>query len=70
MSEYAKKSGIQKALLIHDKNDRIIPYSNTEALAKNWPAAKVLPVENTGHYKMLWAPAVINPTIAFFKALD
>jgi pimeloyl-ACP methyl ester carboxylesterase len=69
MSEYAKKSGIQKALLIHDVNDRIIPFSNTEALAKNWPAAKVLPVENTGHYKMLWAPAVINPTIAFFKEL-
>lgn len=70
MNEYAKKSGIKDALLIHDKNDRIINFSNTEAIAKNWPAAKVLQVENTGHYKMLWAPVVVNATIDFFKQLE
>ncbi len=70
MNEYAKKSRIKDALLIHDKNDRIINFSNTEAIAKNWPAAKVLQVENTGHYKMLWAPEVIKATIDFFKRLE
>lgn len=70
MNEYAKKSGIKNALLVHDKNDRVIPYSNTEALAKDWEAANVLQVENTGHYKMLWAPVVVNATIDFFKGLE
>ncbi len=70
MSEYAKRSGIPNALLIHDKGDKVIPFSNTEALAKDWPAAKILQVENTGHYKMLWAPEVVNATIAFFSQLE
>lgn len=70
MNNYAKESGIEKALLIHDRGDKVIPYSNTEALAENWSAAKIFPVENTGHYKMLWAPAVINATINFFKEVE
>ena len=70
MNEYAKKSGIKNAILIHDKNDKVIPYINTEAIAKNWTGAEVLQVENTGHYKMLWAPVVVNATIDFFKRLE
>lgn len=70
MNDYAKKTSIKNTLLIHDKHDKVIPYHNTEAIAKGWNGAKVLQVENTGHYKMLWAPVVVNATIDFFKELE
>ncbi len=70
MNELAKKSMIKNALLVHDKNDRVIPVKNSYDIAEGWVAAQVEIVENTGHYKMLWSPQVVKSVIHFFKSVE
>lgn len=70
MNDIAKNSTIQNAIIIHDKNDRVIPMKNSYAIAENWTAAKVEIVEGTGHYKMLWDPQVTQLVIHFLKSVE
>ena len=39
----------QKALLIHDTHDNVIPYAEGERLAHDWKAATFVPTEGLGH---------------------
>ncbi len=55
-----RKLAIDKALIIHDKNDQIIPYEQAERVAKNLKNCQLIPVENAGHYRILWHPEVIQ----------
>lgn len=48
------KTSVKEYYIIHDKNDRIIPYSYSEAIAAKNDAVKLIPLEGTGHYRMLW----------------
>lgn len=54
------KINYKNLLLIHDKQDRIIPMTNAEAIQKRWANAELQLIEQTGHYKMLWDDKVIN----------
>ena len=60
VAKAAPKTGIQKALLLHDKNDRVLPASKTKTVAKNWPVATYKEVTKTGHYKILRSPKVLE----------
>lgn len=55
-----RKLAIDKALIIHDKNDQIIPYEQAKRVAKNLKNCQLIPVENAGHYRILWHPEVIQ----------
>lgn len=45
---------IKKALIIHDVNDGITPFSNAEKINNNWENATLEPIEGSGHYRTLW----------------
>lgn len=47
-SKFAKKIS-NKGLLIHDKYDDVAPFSEAEAIGKNWKNVKFIPTENLGH---------------------
>lgn len=47
-------------LLIHDRNDKVLSFSNSETLAAELPNATLHAFEDIGHYRMLWAPALIK----------
>ncbi|MEX0733918.1 MAG: alpha/beta hydrolase [Steroidobacteraceae bacterium] len=60
----APASGIP-ALLVHDLNDAVIPYSEAEALANAWPALKVMTTRGKGHRDILSAPEVLQKIVEF-----
>ncbi|MCB9230199.1 MAG: alpha/beta hydrolase [Bacteroidia bacterium] len=45
--------------MIHDKDDRIIPFENAQYITSHWPNSELIALEGTGHYKMLWDEKVI-----------
>ena len=51
---------IKQALIIHDKNDKVIPFENAVEVAKNLNNCKLIPIENAGHYKILWDERVLK----------
>ncbi|NOQ74487.1 MAG: alpha/beta fold hydrolase [Crocinitomix sp.] len=57
----------QKLLLIHDKNDKVLDYSNSLEVKDGNPKAELLTFENIGHYKMLWNKEVINNCAIFLN---
>jgi pimeloyl-ACP methyl ester carboxylesterase len=57
----------QKLLLIHDKNDKVLDYSNSLEVKNGNPKVELLTFENIGHYKMLWNAEVINNCAIFLK---
>jgi pimeloyl-ACP methyl ester carboxylesterase len=56
------------ALIIHSRDDRIVPYVNGETLAKVWPEAPLVSHDGLGHGRILGDAGVIARTVAFFTA--
>jgi pimeloyl-ACP methyl ester carboxylesterase len=48
----------QPALIVHDEQDRDIPYSEGVAISKEWPGARLLSTRALGHHKILRDPGV------------
>ena len=68
IEEEINSIAFSKLLLIHDQNDQIIPFKNSENIAlKNPSKTKLIKHENIGHYKMLWNDDVINDILKFLK---
>jgi pimeloyl-ACP methyl ester carboxylesterase len=53
------------ALLIHDKNDKVIPFANTIRINDALTNSRIETYENIGHYRMLWNDDVIKKAIEF-----
>lgn len=51
---------LKHALIIHDRQDKVIPFHNAEIVAKNLKNCQLIPIENAGHYKILWDQRVLN----------
>ena len=54
-----------KALLIHDKNDKVIPFANTISINNTLKNSSIESYENIGHYRMLWNDDVIQKSVSF-----
>jgi pimeloyl-ACP methyl ester carboxylesterase len=52
------------AVLLHDRSDTQIPYKNAERVSAAWPQLKLIPLQDVGHYRMLWNEEVISKVIA------
>lgn len=48
------KTSVKEYYIIHDVKDRIIPYSYSEAIATKNNNVKLIALQGTGHYRMLW----------------
>jgi pimeloyl-ACP methyl ester carboxylesterase len=60
----APKSGIP-ALLVHDTNDAVIPYSEAEALAGVWPGLELMTTTGLGHRDILANGEVLRTIVEF-----
>ena len=67
VEDYAPKSSIKKALLLHDTNDRVLPVQKSREVAHRWPEAKLIEVTGTGHYKILGEEKVLDKVISFLN---
>ena len=67
VSEFVKQINVKKALIIHDKNDKIIPIAYAKNVCQNWKNATMQEVENTGHFKILTTKTVIESVVNFLS---
>ncbi|WMJ74662.1 alpha/beta hydrolase [Cytophagaceae bacterium ABcell3] len=54
-------------LLIHDKYDKVIPFSYAKNVARGNDKVNLFPIAHAGHYRMLWDPKVISEVSNFVK---
>lgn len=53
------------ALLVHDREDAVIPYSEAEALIAAWPGLEVMTTTGKGHRDILSHEAVLKRVLEF-----
>jgi pimeloyl-ACP methyl ester carboxylesterase len=53
------------ALIVHDPEDRDVPFQNAKSLAENWPGSRILTIEKVGHRKILKDKTFIEATRQF-----
>lgn len=53
------------ALLVHDRGDEVIPYTDAESLIARWPGLEVMATEGLGHRDILGDAAVIRRIVDF-----
>ncbi|MEX1002902.1 MAG: hypothetical protein WDZ35_12365 [Crocinitomicaceae bacterium] len=52
-------------LLLHDVNDKVLPYKNAFAINSEIQDAQLISFKNVGHYRMLWNDEVVGRAAAF-----
>jgi pimeloyl-ACP methyl ester carboxylesterase len=57
------------ALLIHDLEDREVPYREAQILAHSWPGARLHTTAGLGHRRILRDPATLTEVVSFLKGL-
>lgn len=57
----------QPALIVHDLDDRDVPWAEGERYARHWHGARLLTTQGLGHHKVLDAPEVIAASLAFLR---
>ncbi len=55
------------ALVIHDRDDRVVPWQHGAALANQWPGARLITTEGLGHRRILADEAVTQAAADFVK---
>lgn len=68
VSDFVKSINVKSAMIIHDKDDKVIPISRSRNVQANWSAAEFLEVTGTGHFRILRDDSVINTVIDFLKS--
>ncbi len=53
VSDYVKAINVKKALIIHDKDDRVIPIIRAKNVHKSWSISEFMEIEGTGHSRIL-----------------
>ncbi len=67
VSDYVKQTRVGKVLIVHDKGDRVISIEQSRNVQQQWPGCTLLEVEQTGHFKILRTPFVLDTVLDFFK---
>jgi pimeloyl-ACP methyl ester carboxylesterase len=55
------------ALIVHDRDDREVPFHDAERLAGRWPNATLMPTTGLGHRRILKDDAVIGRAVEFLQ---
>jgi pimeloyl-ACP methyl ester carboxylesterase len=54
-------------LIVHDLNDREVPWGDGELYARHWHNSRLLTTQGLGHHRVLDAPEVIDAALAFLR---
>ncbi len=60
----------QRGLIVHDLDDRDVPWEEGERCARHWPTARLLTTQGLGHHRVVDAPEVIEAALAFLRGED
>lgn len=67
VSNYVRDIEVKQALIIHDKNDRVIPLRQSKNVHKNWKDCTFHEIEGTGHFRILRTDTVLDKVIEFLN---
>lgn len=68
VSDFVKSIKVERALILHDKDDKVIPIHQSKNVHSNWPQAQFVEIEGTGHFRILRTPEVLDRIVAFIQA--
>lgn len=52
-------------LVIHDRRDPVVPFSDAETIAAHWPDSNLIATDGLGHYRTLRDPEIIEQITNF-----
>lgn len=55
----------EPVLIVHDREDREVPFAGSAAIARAWPGARLLPVAGVGHRRILNDANVVGHVLEF-----
>lgn len=56
------------ALVVHDRDDALVPFADGEAMVRNWLGAELLATRGLGHWRILTDRAVVARVVEFLTA--
>ena len=68
VADYAVKSQVKKALILHDTNDRVLSVEQSKEVNALWDEASLEEITGTGHYKILRTEAVLKRALLFLNS--
>lgn len=64
-TSYPLEHGVERSLIIHDKDDQWVDWHESEQLSQCWPNAQLLLTEGLGHRRILRDPELLRKITAF-----
>jgi len=60
ISDLIGQVSFKRLILLHDKNDTILPWENAERMKAKNPDIQLIQTQDMGHYRLLWDPFTIE----------
>lgn len=67
VSSFVREIKVSKSLIIHDKNDKVIPIEQSKNVYQNWNVCSFKEIEGTGHFRILRNNEVTESVINFMN---
>ena len=67
VSDFVQNIQVDSALILHDRNDRVVPVSQSLNVHRHWPESVFEQIEGTGHFRILRTPAVLERLADFLR---
>ncbi len=67
IGRFAHQVRVDRLLVVHDKQDQVIPFSDGQAIVRDWDNSQLLSTDGWGHYQLVKNEQVISRVVAFIK---
>lgn len=68
VSEFVKVINVKSAMIIHDKNDGVLPIERSRNVHNNWGSvSQFVEVEGTGHFRILRTDYVLDKVLDYLE---
>ncbi|WP_299364059.1 alpha/beta hydrolase [Winogradskyella sp.] len=67
VSDFVKSIYVKRALIIHDKDDKVIPINRSRNVSDYWSQSEFKEIGGTGHFRILRTQFVIDLVLEFFN---
>lgn len=57
-----------RLLVVHDREDREVPWEHGSSIAEAWPGARLISTEGLGHKRLVNEPAIVRAAVDFVSA--
>lgn len=68
VSDYVKQIKVDRSLIIHDVDDKVIPIKQSMRVHANWENCTIVEVSGTGHFRILRDDRCIEQVLDFLKS--